>query len=89
MHAMRRRRRLRTEAAFRSRHALLRAQVRGRDLLALAQTVFTNEKAASVWMNRPHVLLGGASPREAARKSKTGATRVQEILVAIKHGGVV
>ncbi|WP_159099011.1 MbcA/ParS/Xre antitoxin family protein [Aquabacterium olei] len=48
-----------------------------------------NEKAASVWMNRPHVLLGGASPREAARKSKTGATRVQEILVAIKHGGVV
>jgi len=48
-----------------------------------------NEKAASVWMNRPHSLLGGASPRETAKKSKTGTTRVQEILVAIKYGGVV
>ena len=89
MHAMRRRRRLRAKAASGSRHALVHAQVRGVDLLTLAQTVFINEEAASVWMNRPHMLLGGASPREAARKSEAGATRVREILDAIKYGGAV
>lgn len=89
MHAMRRRRRLRAKAASRARHALVHTQVRGTDLLALARTVFINEEAASVWMKRPHVLLGGASPHEAARNSEAGATRVREILVAIKYGGSV
>lgn len=57
-----------------------------KELLELAQSVFKIEDA-SMWMNKPHELLDGATPLDVARSSSTGAERVWELLVAIKYGG--
>jgi uncharacterized protein (DUF2384 family) len=55
------------------------------DLLELACSVLEGEDAQR-WFDRYHPLLG-ASPVEAAQ-TVSGAARVRELLVAIKHGGV-
>lgn len=45
------------------------------------------EEDSREWLNRPHPLLYGETPLEAAGTSY-GAERVKSILVAIKYGGV-
>lgn len=59
-----------------------------RAAFTLARTVFASDDLALAWMNKSHELLQGRSPLGEA-KSTAGATRVQEILLAIKYGGVV
>lgn len=58
------------------------------ELEEMAADTFESEEAALGWLRRPHPMLEGESPLEAA-KTSFGARRVKEILVAIKHGGVV
>lgn len=59
-----------------------------RDLVSLARETFETPGEASEWLRRPHPMFDGASPLECA-KSSAGALRVRDILVSIKHGGVV
>lgn len=54
----------------------------------MAKTTFETEDDARVWLERPHPLLDGESPLEAA-KTTTGAQHVKQILIAIKYGGAV
>ena len=54
----------------------------------VALDVFESEDAALTWMRRPHSLLDGQSPVEAAATS-FGSRAVKDILVAIQYGGVV
>jgi uncharacterized protein (DUF2384 family) len=58
------------------------------ELVAMAQDSFNTQIDAAGWMNTPHPLLDGMSPRDAAQ-TQAGAKRVAEILTAIKWGGVV
>lgn len=58
------------------------------ELEEMANDTFESEDAAHGWLRRPHPMLDGESPLEAA-KTSYGARRVKEILVAITHGGVV
>ncbi|HVZ45860.1 MAG TPA: antitoxin Xre/MbcA/ParS toxin-binding domain-containing protein [Ramlibacter sp.] len=57
------------------------------ELEAMALGVFASESAAHAWLKKEHPLLG-ESPIDAASTSY-GAQRVREILIAIRHGGVV
>jgi putative toxin-antitoxin system antitoxin component (TIGR02293 family) len=57
------------------------------ELEALARDVFESDHAAHEWLKREHPSLD-ESPLQAAATSY-GAQRVREILVAIRHGGVV
>ncbi|MEK7663796.1 MAG: MbcA/ParS/Xre antitoxin family protein [Actinomycetota bacterium] len=59
-----------------------------RDLEKMANDTFESEEAASGWLRRPHPMLDGESPLEAA-KTSFGTRRVKDILVALKYGGVV
>lgn len=58
------------------------------ELEEMANDTFESEEAAHGWLRRPHPMLDGESPLESA-KSSYGARRVRDILVAIRHGGVV
>lgn len=58
------------------------------ELDEIASDTFESEEAASGWLRRPHPMLDGESPLQAARTS-FGAQRVKDILLAIKYGGVV
>jgi putative toxin-antitoxin system antitoxin component (TIGR02293 family) len=58
------------------------------ELDEIASDTFESEEAASGWLRRPHPMLEGESPLQAARTS-FGAQRVKDILLAIKYGGVV
>jgi putative toxin-antitoxin system antitoxin component (TIGR02293 family) len=62
--------------------------LRLRELVRLARETFETAVEARAWLKRPHPMLGGASPLERA-KTGLGAQRVKDILVVIKHGGVV
>ncbi len=58
------------------------------ELDQLAVDTFEDEESASQWLQRPHPLLEGESPLQAA-KSAYGTQRVKDILLAIQYGGVV
>jgi hypothetical protein len=54
----------------------------------LAKATFESGDETVAWLRRPHPMLEGQSPLECA-KSAAGARQVKDMLVAIKHGGVV
>jgi len=54
----------------------------------LAAQVFESEAEAWVWLNTPHLRFNGKTPLQVA-VTPGGSERVKEILVALKHGGVV
>lgn len=58
------------------------------ELKEMANDTFESEAAALGWLRRPHPMLDGESPLESA-KTSFGSSRVKDILVSIKHGGVV
>jgi putative toxin-antitoxin system antitoxin component (TIGR02293 family) len=58
------------------------------ELEAMATDTFESDDAAHGWLRRPHPMLEGECPLEAA-KTSFGARRVKDMLVAIKYGGVV
>lgn len=62
--------------------------VRLLELDQMAADTFEAEAEASQWLRKPHPMLDGETPLEAA-KTSYGAQRVKDILLAIKYGGVV
>jgi uncharacterized protein (DUF2384 family) len=58
------------------------------ELESLAKEAFETSTEAVGWMCQPHPMLDGLSPIECA-KSGFGAQCLRDILVAIKHGGVL
>jgi putative toxin-antitoxin system antitoxin component (TIGR02293 family) len=58
------------------------------ELDRMAGDTFETQAEASAWLRRPHPMLDGESPLEAARTGY-GTQRVRDILLAIRHGGVV
>ena len=58
------------------------------ELNNIACDTFESDDAALGWLRRPHPMLDGESPLASARTS-FGSRRVKDMLVAIKHGGVV
>jgi putative toxin-antitoxin system antitoxin component (TIGR02293 family) len=58
------------------------------ELGQMAADTFETEDEASEWLRRPHAMLDGDSPLQAA-KTSFGAQRVKDILVAVRYGGVV
>jgi putative toxin-antitoxin system antitoxin component (TIGR02293 family) len=58
------------------------------ELEAMATDTFETDDAAHGWLRRPHAMLEGECPLEAA-KTSFGTRRVKDMLVAIKYGGVV
>lgn len=62
--------------------------VRLLELEQMACDTFETDADASGWLRRPHPLLDGETPLEAARTGY-GAQRVKDILLAIQYGGVV
>ena len=58
------------------------------ELKDIARDTFESEDAALGWLRRPPPMLDGENPLESA-KTSFGSRRVKDILVAIKHGGVV
>ena len=58
------------------------------ELGQMATDTFETDDEASAWLRRPHPMLDGDSPLEAA-KTSYGAQRVKDILIAIRYGGVV
>lgn len=57
------------------------------ELERMAVDTFETGDDAAQWLRKPHPLLEGRSPIQAAR-TEAGAQVVKSILVAIKHGGV-
>ena len=51
-----------------------------------ALDVWQTEVDARAFLNRPHALLEGRTPIEAALKTEVGARMVEEILGRLKHG---
>ncbi len=51
-----------------------------------ALDVWQNSGDARAFLNRPHALLEGRAPMEAALKTEVGARMVEEILGRLKHG---
>lgn len=66
----------------------LNAGATTRNLRTLAADVFESVAEADGWLRRPHPLLDGLAPLEHA-ETTAGAQRVLDMLVALKHGGVV
>ena len=64
------------------------AVVRRLELDRMAGDTFETQAEASAWLRRPHPMLGGESPLEAARTGD-GTQRVRDILLAIRNGGGV
>jgi putative toxin-antitoxin system antitoxin component (TIGR02293 family) len=58
------------------------------ELEAMATDTFESDDAAHGWLRRPHAMLEGECPLQAA-KTSFGTRRVKDMLVAIKYGGVV
>jgi putative toxin-antitoxin system antitoxin component (TIGR02293 family) len=58
------------------------------ELDRMAADTFEQEAEASQWLRKPHPMLEGETPLEAA-KTSYGAQRVKDILLAIKYGGAV
>ena len=58
------------------------------ELEAMATDTFESDDAAHGWLRRPHAMLEGECPLEAA-KTSFGTRRVKDMLIAIKYGGVV
>ena len=58
------------------------------ELDSLAAETFDSHADAFEWLKRPHPMLEGDSPLNAARTSY-GTQRVKDILLSIKYGGVV
>lgn len=58
------------------------------ELEALARETFASEEGARRWLKTAHPMLDDETPLEAAATSYGGG-RVRELLVAIRHGGVV
>lgn len=58
------------------------------ELQCQAEDTFDSPAAASAWLRRGHEMLEGETPLEWAQ-SWYGAQTVKELLVALKHGGVV
>lgn len=58
------------------------------ELDQLACDTFETDAAAATWLRKPHAMLDGDTPLEAA-KTSYGTERVKEILNAVKWGGVV
>lgn len=54
----------------------------------LARDVFESEFETANWLRKPHAMLDGDSPLEAAG-SAIGTQRVEDILLAIKYGAAV
>ena len=57
------------------------------ELDEIANDTFESEESALGWLRRPHPMLEGESPLQAA-KTSFGAQRVKDILIGIKYGGV-
>ncbi|WP_382327942.1 antitoxin Xre/MbcA/ParS toxin-binding domain-containing protein [Hydrogenophaga sp. UC242_50] len=64
------------------------SKMRLQELERLAEEAFASRADARSWLLRPHPLLEGASPLQVG-KTEDGARRIQDMLVAIKYGGVV
>ena len=58
------------------------------ELDQMASDTFETDEESSQWLRRPHPMLEGETPLQAA-KTSFGAQRVKDILLAIKYGGVV
>lgn len=58
------------------------------ELYEMSTDTFETPDEALAWIQRAHPLLEGETPLEAA-KTSYGASRVKDILLAIKYGGVV
>ncbi|MEO5795594.1 MAG: antitoxin Xre/MbcA/ParS toxin-binding domain-containing protein [Rhodoferax sp.] len=58
------------------------------ELEEMATDTFETQAIALGWLRRPHPMLDGESPLQSA-KTSFGTRRVKDMLVAIKHGGVV
>lgn len=58
------------------------------ELDQMACDTFESNAESSDWLRRPHPMLDGETPLEAA-KTSFGAQRVKDILLAIKYGGVL
>lgn len=54
----------------------------------MATDTFEIRAVALGWLRRPHPMLEGESPLQSA-KTSFGTRKVKDMLVAIKHGGVV
>jgi len=54
-------------------------------VVALAESLWGDESAARAFLNRPHPLLDGETPLNAAR-TELGARRVERLLHDIEHG---
>ena len=62
--------------------------VRLLELESLASDVFESDDDAADWLRKPHPMLDGDSPIEAAGSS-FGTQRVKDILLAIKYGAAL
>jgi putative toxin-antitoxin system antitoxin component (TIGR02293 family) len=58
------------------------------ELHRLAEDTFETSHEADAWMRKPHPMLEGEAPLDCV-KSAFGAQRVKDMLLALKHGGVV
>lgn len=58
------------------------------ELHDMAEDVFGSRANACRWLESPHPMLGDECPRSAI-KTSYGATQVKDLLMAVKHGGVV
>jgi len=58
------------------------------ELEEMATDTFETQAVALGWLRRPHPMLDGESPLQSA-KTSFGTRKVKDMLVAIKHGGVV
>ena len=64
----------------------LSAETRLQELSLLAKTIFDAD--ASKWMLSPHLMLDSKSPIDVGA-TESGYQRVKDILISVKHGGVV
>lgn len=76
-------------ATFKRRHRLSAEESERTErlarVIALAEGLWENKSDARAFLNRPHPLLGGQSPLEAAR-TELGARRVERLLQDIEDG---
>ena len=56
------------------------------DLMTQATDVFGSPSQASLWLTKPHPLLGGETPLRRAR-TPWGMSKVESMLVSLRYGG--
>ena len=61
--------------------------VRVADVTRMAEATFGGKAAATQWLKRPNLALGGATPLSML-DTEPGANEVRRVLAAIDHGGV-